>query len=171
MSKPMYSKEFMEQALQKVFSRGDRSIVSVAQELNMSRWSLKHAMVVHRKGLALPSGESPRSSSVAPLEASYGPEQRLLALQESFGLAPEALNAWCRERGLFASQLTSWRAEFLGSIGSASAKEQASELRDLKVAHVKLGADLRRKEKALAEAAALLVLQKKFQALYSDEAL
>ena len=42
-------------------------------------------------------------------------------------------------------------------------------LRELQVKHVGLQRDLRRKERALAEAAALLVLQKKFQAPLWDE--
>ncbi|WP_296907752.1 hypothetical protein [Polaromonas sp.] len=42
-------------------------------------------------------------------------------------------------------------------------------MRELQVKHDGLQRELRRKEKALAEAAALLVLQKKFQALWADE--
>ena len=42
-------------------------------------------------------------------------------------------------------------------------------MRELQVKHEVLQRELRRKEKALAEAAALLVLQKKFQALWEDE--
>ena len=42
-------------------------------------------------------------------------------------------------------------------------------LRELQVKHDGLQRELRRKEKALAEAAALLVLQKKFQALWEVE--
>ena len=42
-------------------------------------------------------------------------------------------------------------------------------MRELQTRHESLQRDLRRKEKALAEAAALLVLQKKFQALWGDE--
>ena len=43
------------------------------------------------------------------------------------------------------------------------------ELRDLKDENVKLKRDVARKDKALAEAAALLILQKKFRALWEQE--
>jgi hypothetical protein len=93
-----------------------------------------------------------------------------LALQESHGLEGEALHAWCREKGLFAHHLTQWKADFCGSAGAAENREGVRELRALKEENHRLERELARKEKALAEAAALLVLQKKYQALLGGEA-
>lgn len=45
----------------------------------------------------------------------------------------------------------------------------AVEVRKLKTEMASLQRELNRKEKALSEAAALLVLQKKYQALWEDE--
>jgi hypothetical protein len=95
----------------------------------------------------------------------WTPAQRLLALQESHGLGEEALNAWCRERGVFAHDLTQWRTDFCESSGAAGRREDSEELRQLRLTIMQLQRDLNRKEKALAEAAALLVLQKKYRAL------
>ncbi len=95
-------------------------------------------------------------------------EEQLLGLHETHALSGEALQAWCRERGIFAHHLTGWKAAFC-----ATGKEPASgvrEVRTLKDENVKLKRELVRKEKALAEAAALLILQKKFRALWEDEA-
>ena len=47
--------------------------------------------------------------------------------------------------------------------------ESAPEVRELKQANAQLQRELKRKDKALAEAAALLVLSKKYQALFGDE--
>ena len=77
------------------------------------------------------------------------------------------LHAWCREKGLFAHHLTSWKAAFC-----AEATAGASGTRDwrtLKDENEQLKRELLRKDKALAEAAALLILQKKFRALWEDE--
>ena len=49
-------------------------------------------------------------------------------------------------------------------------REGRTALRELQAKHDQLQRDMRRKDKALAEAADLLVLQKKFQALWADEA-
>ena len=94
--------------------------------------------------------------------------QRLLALHESHDLKDEALNAWCRERGLFAHDLTKWRSAFCAEPLGAS-REESQELRQLRQTNQQLQRDLNRKDKALAEAAALLVLQKKYRALWAAE--
>jgi hypothetical protein len=49
------------------------------------------------------------------------------------------------------------------------ARASKAELKALQIKHEQLQRELRRKERALAEAAALLVLQKKFQALLEGE--
>ena len=99
----------------------------------------------------------------------WTPADRLLALHESHGLEEEALNAWCRGRGIFAHDLTQWRQDCCAALGSAGAREESEELRQLRVANQQLQRDLNRKDKALAEAAALLVLQKKYRALWAAE--
>lgn len=76
------------------------------------------------------------------------------------------LHAWCREKGLFEHQLKAWGEAFCSATAPESC-ESKTALRDLQVKHDGLQRELRRKEKALAQAAALLVLQKKFQALWA----
>ena len=91
-----------------------------------------------------------------------------MALNESHLLQGPALYAWCREKGVFEHQLKQWREAFC-STTEPDPRESRAELRELKVKHEQLQRDLRRKDRALAETAALLVLQKKFQALLVDE--
>jgi hypothetical protein len=66
--------------------------------------------------------------------------------------------------------LAKWRADFCTVSAADNRRGSAQELRDLKQANVQLQRELKRKEKALAEAAALLVLQKKYRALFEGEA-
>jgi hypothetical protein len=94
-------------------------------------------------------------------------QERLSALAESHSLAGEELNAWCRNRGLFAHHLSQWRAQFC-KLSIDGLDTNALDNRTLKQENVRLQRELQRKEKALAEAAALLILQKKFQALWED---
>ena len=81
-------------------------------------------------------------------------------------MTPEARSAWCREHGLFEHQLTQWKAQLLTP---ADPVGNAGEVRRLKEEVKQLERKLTRKDKALAEAAALLVLQKKYQALWEGE--
>ena len=87
---------------------------------------------------------------------------------ETHAMEPAQLHAWCREKGLFEHQLKSWRDAFCKAPVS-DARESKVALRELQGKHEVLQRDLRRKEKALAEAAALLMLQKKFNALWEGE--
>lgn len=160
-----YTPAFIEQALVKVYSRGTRTIASIAEDLNMSHYILKRWMrnksKVERASLAGlgTSGQDKRAQD-------WKPEEQLLALQQTHGLSEEERNAWCRERGLFAHHLVAWSQALVAP--SAGVNQQ--EIRSLKDENQQLKRELVRKEKALAEAAALLVLQKKFRALWEDEA-
>ena len=68
---------------------------------------------------------------------------------------------------MFAHHLTDWKDAFCAD--GKGAAPVARELGALKGEIQQLKRELLRKEKALAEAAALLVLQKKFQAFWEDE--
>jgi transposase-like protein len=155
-----YSAAFKEQAIEKALSRGERTFKSVADELNMSVFTLKNWMngIVHKERKATAKEKRPQDWSL---------QEQLTALQESHGLEGEALNAWCRERGLFTHHLDSWRESFCSA--NKEVLGDARAWRSLKDENQQLKRELLRKEKALAEAAALLVLQKKFQALWEDE--
>ena len=70
------------------------------------------------------------------------------------------------QNGLFAHHLTSWKAAFCAG---AKAVEGSAEIRVLKDEVKQFKREIARKDRALAEAAALLILQKKFRALWEDE--
>lgn len=156
-----HSPEFKEQALLKARQRGTRSILSIATELNMSPGTLKRWVLDSGKATEQSHGTSLALDGPA---AAWSPSQRLTALQESYALNGPALAGWCRERGVFEHQLAQWRKDFCTPIAPVS-REATGAFRDLQRQHDQLQRELRRKEKALAEVAALLVLQKNFQAL------
>jgi transposase len=80
-------------------------------------------------------------------------------------------SAWCRERGVYPQELEQWRTAATRALAdpedSARTRhqEQKADRRRIK----ELERDLRRKEKALAEAAALLVLSKKLEAIFPKD--
>ena len=161
-----HSIEFQEQALSKVRQRGARSVQDVANDLNMPVGTLRKWLSKSNR-----KGEVGKPVSDLPVDLpaqSWSPAQRLLALNQTHGMPETQLHAWCREKGLFDHQLKAWGEAFCSATVSES-REARTALRELQVKHDGLQRELRRKEKALAEAAALLVLQKKFQALWEDE--
>jgi transposase-like protein len=161
-SKKLYSDEFKEQALAKVYNRGKRTIQEIADESNLSLHTLKNWM----KSSTPTDTPSP---NLGRRPHDWRPEERLLALQESHGLIGEPLNAWCRERGVFAHQLIQWKSDFCTVSRTVSGHDDSQNLRSLKADNQRLERELNRKDKALAEAAALLILQKKVRALLAGE--
>jgi len=131
----------------------------VAEDLNMSLGTLRNWMKAERDRLQTKDG----LQSKRPQDWSL--TDRLQILMESHSLDEESLNAFCREKGIFRHHLEQWQAAFT----AASAADNRSQLRALKDTNKALKRELNRKEKALAEAAALLVLQKKYQALWVEE--
>ena len=166
MNRNQHSEEFREQALSKVRQRGTRSVSDIAEELNMSAGTLRKWWGRSNAGTAVvaPTAELP---SDLPAE-SWSAAQRLLALHRTHGLSGAALHAWCREKGLFEHQLITWHDAFC-AVASSESRESKLAVRELQTRNDGLQRELRRKEKALAEAAALLVLQKKFRAMWEDE--
>ena len=158
-----YSSGFKEQALVKVYSRGNnQTIQSVANELNINLTTLKTWMKQKEQDVKPAPQKSKRPED-------WSPEERLAALQQSYSLLGEDLNTWCRERGVFIHQLEQWKTDFCSQGDSVDKREEARVLRTLKEENQSLERELLRKDKALAEAAALLVLQKKFRALLGGE--
>ena len=167
MSRNLHSIEFQEQALLKVRGRGTRSVQDVANDLQMSAGTLRKWVGKSRSAKGQTGEPVDKLPDGLPAQ-SWGPAQRLQALLETYAMAEPQRHAWCREKGLFEHQLKAWRDAFCNAT-SSEPRESKVALRELQIKLDAVQRELRRKEKALAEAAALLVLQKKFQALLGDE--
>ena len=163
MSRNLHSIEFRDQALLKVRERGKRSVQDIATDLQMSVGTLRKWIGKSNKGKGEVNARTVPLPDDVPAQ-SWGPAQRLQALGETYTMSQVQLHAWCREKGLFEHQLKAW-SEAFGSAAAGAGRESMAALRELQVKHDGLQCELRRKEKALAAAAALLVPQKKFQAL------
>jgi transposase len=97
----------------------------------------------------------------------WTPAARLEAVITTAAMDETARSAWCREQGLYPAELEAWKRDAmagLGEPGAASALEARQDRRRVK----ELERELHRKDKALAETAALLVLAKKLTAVFRD---
>tara|TARA_A100001391_G_scaffold179410_2_gene144409 strand:+ start:59 stop:529 length:471 start_codon:yes stop_codon:yes gene_type:complete len=94
---------------------------------------------------------------------------RLEAVIHTASLDEAGRSAWCRENGVYPAELEQWRTqagESLSDLSSTTALSKTDRA-SRKEIH-KLQRDLARKEKALAETAALLVLSKKLEAIFHE---
>lgn len=151
-----YSREFKDSVRSKILSRGKRTIAEICEEAGVgvpaaSNWIRQHGSS---------SGMKKQKSS-----SQWNPEQKLKALIETASLSEAELGAYLRKEGLFSTQLDEWRSEFLSSMTSQrKLKTPKKDERDKKIKI--LEREILRKDKALAEASALLILQKKAHLLW-----
>ncbi len=95
-------------------------------------------------------------------------EEKFNVVLETASLNEVELGEYCRRKGLFPQQISAWREICMRAHAPIAPKADRKKLRDQAQEIKRLEADLRRKEKALAEAAALLVLQKKVRTLWEE---
>ena len=80
------------------------------------------------------------------------------------------MSEYCRAKGLFPEQVKQWRQILIQAHAEGETTDAAgAKLNKLQSKQIKrLEREVLRKDKALAEAAALLMLQKKVRALWGD---
>ena len=93
---------------------------------------------------------------------------RLEAVITTAAMDEAGKSAWCRQQGVYPAELTKWRAGAVAALAEPEdvrASPQATRADKKRIKE--LERDLLRKDRALAETAALLVLSKKVAAIFS----
>jgi transposase len=154
-----YSEQFKKTAVQKYLNRGNRSVAAVAQEMGTTPFSIYQWVKSYQKGDPI-MNKSPRSPE------DLSPSEKLSAILEYSGISEVNKGEWLRKNGLTEEKIDAWREMAKAGLGKKpDTRESAEDKREIK----KLEKELRRKDKALAETAALLVLQKKIAEIYGSE--
>lgn len=155
-----YAREFKKEAVRKAMMRGPRTLAEVAEEMGVGLNTLKTWMRLDRekiRGKAVRKGKSPGKRNR---------KERLEILMGAHGMEGAELSGYCREAGVYIHDLAEWRREFEEEPGGP----ERMRIRELEDERRQLERDLRNKEKALAETVALLVLKKKMEILWEEEA-
>ena len=96
-------------------------------------------------------------------------EERLNTVTACSSLDDEVLSEYCREQGIYPHHVTQWKHDFVSGDFQKKKGESGSEIKTLKHENKALKKELMRKEKALAETAALLVLKKKVHEIWGED--
>jgi len=153
----LYAENFKKSMVQKLLLPGGPSVLSLSRETGVSEQSLYNWKVKYQnKG----SGESQRSPR------QWTNEDKYEALLEAARLTGEDLGKWLREKGLRSEHIEIWRHEMKKNLNQ---QKKNTELKEAKNRIKELERELHRKDKALAEMSALVVLKKKVGLLWGDE--
>ena len=155
------SEEFRRAAVQKFRSRGSRSVGEVARILGVSSWSLYQWAKRYGNDDGMRRNRRARDRSA---------QEKLKAVIEYEGLEGDKQGEYLRREGLHSDDIAGWKKSMEGGLeggaglSAASRTERAQDKQKIK----ELERELRRKDKALAETAALLVLKKKADLIWGS---
>ncbi len=158
-----YSQERKESVLRRMLAPMTISMAQLAEETGICTWTL-----YNWRRQAIDKGEPTVANVKHAGQASAA--RKLAAVAETLALNDAELAEYCRRQGLYPEQVKAWRAQaeqaMAGGLIPAVALREA--VADGKKRRQALERELRRKEKALAETAALLTLRKKAAAIWGE---
>ncbi len=147
-----YGQAFKDRAVARLLPPESASPETVSRELGVSAATLERWRA---EALATPARDRGWTAAA-----------RLDAVLATAALDEASKGAWCREKGIYPEDLARWREAATQALAGpeetrASPGETKADRRRIR----ELERELRRKDKALAETAALLVLRKKVAAI------
>ena len=148
-----YGQKLKQRAVARLLPPESSAISTVSRELGVSMGTLERWRA---DALSMPARERAWTAAA-----------RLQAVIATASMDEAQLSAWCREQGVYPTELQQWKRDATAALGepgdvSVSAQEARGDRKRIK----ELERDLRRQDKALAEAAALLVLSKQMEAIF-----
>ena len=158
-----YSLERKEAVLKKMLPPNNRTIAALAKEEGISDATLYNwRQQARNKGRLMPDSDNTPEG--------WTSRDKFAAVMETAALSEAEIAQYCRQRGLYPEQLGAWRTacEQANDWSRASDKQLKAATRADRKKMRQLEKELTRKEKALAEAAALLILRKKLDAMFED---
>lgn len=166
-----YSQTFKIQAVEKVLLRADNvTIKEVANSLGVDVSSLNRWRVqAKQQTLNITSTNEISLLTQEKRPQDWTLEERLNMVISCAVLDDKALSEHCREQGLYPHHIAQWKLDFANGSQSDNKPVSRNEVKILKHENKALKKELNRKDKALAETAALLVLQKKVHEIWGND--
>jgi transposase len=154
-----FSEEFKASVLKRLEPPTNDTVMSLSKELNISRSAIYQWIKAGNNNLRNLCNTSKWSS-----------KDKFYIVLETATLTQEELAAYCRRKGIYTEDVHIWREQCIKAnvANSKDPLKLEEDLKEEKRRTKELEKELRIKEKALAETAALLVLQKKAQAIWGD---
>lgn len=162
----IFTQEFKVQSVKKALSkRPEQTLKYIADDLGVG-YSTLQTWIRLAKHNKLEKPEKIMSKEQSPQD--WNKTQRFEAIIHCHGMNEAQISSYCRTNGIYPHHIKAWKMEFLSDnqgIESLSRQEQ----KKLKQENRRLHKELNRKDKALSETAALLVLSKKCQAIWGEK--
>jgi len=169
-----HTPSFKMQAVEKALSRSAGvTLKEIVDELGIGSSTLGKWMKKARNNdlECIRAGEklSSRNQKKEKRPQDWSLEERLEIVMACALLDEEKMNEYCRKQGVYAHHVKQWQLDFANGNASSEKANARQEMKNLRNENKALKKELNRKDKALAETAALLVLQKKAHAIWGND--
>lgn len=159
-----YAPERKEAILKKLAPPNSMPVAKVAEQEGISQQTLYHwRKQAREQGQLMPNQ--------ADHPENWSDEDKFRVVMETAAMSQAERSEYCRQHGLHPEQVDQWKNTCMGAFGQ-SKQQLKAEKKEEKLQRNKikrLERELNRKDKALAEAAALLTLSKKVRAMWGQE--
>jgi transposase len=155
-----YSKAIKASILAKMMAPNAPSVVELANEFNIPY------QTIYSWKLAVLKKKNVNQSNVPQRPHDKSPESKLQAVIDTMSMTEQEQGAYCRAHGIYSNHLDTWKKQMLEGLGVASSSERKAENQQTLKENKQLKRNLERKDKALAEVSALLILKKKADLLW-----
>lgn len=158
-----YTKEFKDSILKRLKHPSNETVASISEEEDIPKGTIYQWI--------RNNNENQKSNPVnLKAKANWTSQDKFHVVLETATLSETELGEYCRRKGVYVEELKAWKEQCLSAntAGSVDPNKLKDSLKEEQAKNKALQKELRRKEKALAETAALLVLRKKAQAIWGD---
>jgi len=158
-----YSDDAKEAILKKFFSSDVKNMVKFSQETGVPYSTLNNWIYRHKKISDLSSSQPPKT---------LDPKIKYQAILETENMTDTQRSEYCRKQGVYPAHLEQWKRDTLENLNINTKKQMKKkdpEILKLQVENKSLKKELARKDKALAEVSALLILKKKAYELWGGK--
>lgn len=160
-----YNQGFKSRMVQRMSGPRSLSANALSQEVGVSQATLSRWLKRASKVPDVDEGQNMVEENKRPRD--WSAEEKLRIVAESLEIPDEGIGAFLRGKGIHMVQLEEWRAQASDSLKKTKKKRRGPTPEQKRIKE--LERELARKDKALAEVTALLVLKKKAQAIWGDE--
>ncbi|ANH13505.1 TPA: transposase [Legionella pneumophila] len=163
-----YTEAIKASVLSKALAPNAPGVIELAKEFNIPKATI-YTWLINMKN----KNNKKEQTRQRPKDRS--PAFKLQAVMDTLGKTEEEQSAYCRSHGIYYDHIEAWRQQILESLGAvpnttdkAKEKENKAENQRIQDELKALKSNLKRKDKALAELTALLVLKKKADLLWGE---
>lgn len=158
-----YTKEFKDSILNRLHQPSNETVASISEEMDIPKGTIYQWIRDNNQG---------KKSNPVNLKSktNWTSQDKFHVVLETAALSENELAEYCRRKGIYVEEIKEWKDQCLNanSTGNVDPTKLKDSLKEEQIKNKELQKELRRKEKALAETAALLVLRKKAQAIWGD---